>query len=105
LPTLFGPKSFELKCELNYYYDDKTGIGFHGDTERNIVVGLRLGQPIPLVFAWFHKTKPISEKITLNLNAGDLYILSHKAVGNDWKKQNLMTLRHAAGSKKYTSFK
>ena len=102
LPLFFGEKSFKLKCELNYYYNNKTGIGFHGDTERNIVIGIRLGETIPLVFAWFHKAKPISEKIELKLNAGDLYIFSEKAVGNDWKKRNLITLRHAAGCDKYT---
>lgn len=27
--------------------------------------------------------------------------MSDKAVGFDWKKKNIPTLRHAAGSKKY----
>merc|ERR1712139_451133 len=30
-------------------------------------------------------------------------IMSHKAVGSDWKKSSEFTLRHAAGAKKYTS--
>ena len=29
--------------------------------------------------------------------------MSEKATGNDWKKKNIYTLRHAAGSKKYIS--
>ena len=33
-----------LQCEGNYYYDiDETYIGFHGDSEREIVIACRLG--------------------------------------------------------------
>ena len=40
--------------EGNYYYDiKKCGIGFHGDAERRKVVGIRLGDSIPLHFQWF----------------------------------------------------
>ena len=31
------------------------------------------------------------------LNSGDVYIMSDKAVGFDWKRSSLLTLRHAAG--------
>jgi hypothetical protein len=36
------------------------------------------------------------------LNHGDLYVMSEKAVGQDWKRKVIPTLRHAAGAKKYT---
>lgn len=39
------------------------------------------------------------------LNNGDIYIMSEKAVGTDWKKKNTLTLRHAAGAPKYLGFK
>ncbi len=33
----------------NYYYDvTKCGIGFHGDTERRLVIGIRVGTTFPL---------------------------------------------------------
>jgi len=54
---------------------------------------------------WFHQSKPISEPIIFNLNHGDMYIMSEKAVGTDWKKSSKITLRHAAGCKKYTDYK
>jgi hypothetical protein len=41
----------------------------------------------------------------LTLQAGDLYIMSDKATGNDWKKSSILTLRHAAGAAKYTTIK
>ena len=31
--------------------------------------------------------------------------MSEKAVGNDWKKKSIYTLRHAAGIDKYISLK
>ena len=39
----------------------------------------------------------------IQLNHGDMYIMSEKAVGNDWKLKNKPTLRHAAGAAKYTN--
>ena len=91
-----------IKAEGNYYYDiEKCGIGFHGDSERRIVVGVRLGESLPLHYQWYHKLSPVGERIELELHHGDIYIMSAKAVGNDWKKKNIYTLRHAAGCEKF----
>ena len=101
-----GEKAKELACEGNYYYDvSKCGIGFHGDGERKRVVGLRLGASIPLHFQWFTKSNPIGNRFIVQLNHGDLYIMSEKAVGTDWMLSSKITLRHAAGSSKYTTIK
>lgn len=89
----------QLNAEGNYYYDtDKCYIGFHGDTERKIVVGLRFGEPFPLYYRWYNKNKPITEPYKINLKSGDLYIMSEKASGFDWKRSSITTLRHAAGN-------
>lgn len=94
----------ELVAEGNYYYDStKTGISFHGDSERRVVVALRLGATMPLVYQWYQKGERVGEAIRLNLNDGDVYIMSDKAVGNDWKKKNIYTLRHSAGAEKFIS--
>jgi hypothetical protein len=38
-----------LIAECNYYYDvKKTGIGFHDDSERKKIIGVKLGEKIPL---------------------------------------------------------
>ncbi len=98
-PTMFGPKSIGLKGEGNYYYDLKTcGIGWHGDTERRKVIALRLGGTMNICYRWYHKNKSTSTITTIDLNGGDLYIMSEKAVGNDWKCSSKHTLRHAAGA-------
>jgi len=103
ISNLVGPKASNLICEGNLYYDPtKTGIGWHGDTERVKVIGLRIGATLPLCYRWWYKSKSFGKTLTLSLNHGDIYIMSEKAVGNDWKKRNTVTLRHSAGSAKYT---
>jgi hypothetical protein len=91
--------------EGNRYYDlKKTGIGFHGDTERVVVICLSIGcWNYPLRWQWFHDGMPVGKPIDIRLNSGDVYIMSEKSVGADWKKSSLYTLRHAAGADKYRS--
>ena len=97
-----GDKARDLTIESNLYYDiTKCGIGFHGDSERMRVFGVRLGATIPLHYQWFIKNKSIGERIKLSLNHGDCYVMSEKATGNDWKLRNTPTLRHAAGCSKF----
>ena len=104
LPLLLGPKAKDLIGELNYYYDNsKCGINYHGDAERTRVVGIRVGASLPLVFYW-HLGKPtarVSAPARFDIHDGDIYVMGAKAVGTDWRKQLIPTLRHAAGCDKY----
>jgi hypothetical protein len=96
--------SENLQCEGNHYYSSKTcGIGFHGDAERKRVVAAKLGDVKPLHFQWFYKNEAVGTRAIINLSHGDIYIMSEKSVGTDWKKKNIYTLRHATGSDKYTT--
>jgi len=106
LPDIIGVNGSNLQAEANYYYDiTKCGIGFHGDSERKKVIGIRLGHSIPLHYLWFINNKPVSLPIIIsNLKHGDIYIMSEKTTGYDWKKSSIYTLRHSAGSFKFTSF-
>ena len=103
--VLFGPKATGLKVESNYYYDTtKCGIGYHGDSERVKVIAMRLGySSMPIYYQWFYKGEAMGDRIEIPLDAGDMYVMSEKAVGADWKKKNVYTLRHATGCKKYVS--
>lgn len=95
-----------LQCEGNLYYQKgKSGIGYHGDTERRKVVGLRLGGTMKLHYEWYFNNKPRGKNIGITLNSGDIYAMSEKAVGTDWKSAPLhkYTLRHAAGGPDYTT--
>jgi hypothetical protein len=105
IPKYFGQKSENLKGEGNYYYDiESCGIGFHGDSERRKVIGIRLGMGITpdLHFQWFREGNAVGDRIIIPLNGGDIYVMSEKAVGTDWKKRKSYTLRHATGCEKYT---
>ena len=101
-----GPKAEKLICEGNRYEDNtKNGIGFHGDSERRKVIALRLGAAMEIHWQWFYQSKPLGDRMKFTVNGGDLYIMSEKAVGNDWKLRSIPTLRHAAGAVKYLTIK
>ncbi len=92
-------KAKELKVESNYYYDArKCGIGFHGDTERKKVIGVRLGNVnLPIYYQWYLNGEPIGGRTDIDLFPGDIYVMSEKAAGSDWKRKIIPTLRHAVG--------
>jgi hypothetical protein len=96
------PKLKGLPAEGNDYYDfENCGIGFHGDGERPLTVGLRLygGDKVrmPLHFQWYQNGGPVGHRVAINLPHGAGYFMSEKATGFDWKKRanNRLTLRHA----------
>jgi hypothetical protein len=64
------------------------------------VVGVRLGAlSQPLRFQWYHKSKAVTDEYSIKLNHGDMYAMSHKAVGSDWRCSSQFTLRHGVGKK------
>lgn len=91
----------DLTSCTNVNYDKaKTGIGWHGDGERTIIVTLRLHDSSPhhkLKFHWMLNGQPIGQPISFTLYSGDAYFMSKKATGNDWLNKKTLTLRHAAG--------
>jgi hypothetical protein len=106
LKLLVGEKMDGMICEGNKYFDvSKCGIGWHGDAERRKVIGCRIGEEMKLCYNWFIRSKPVGEKLEITLNDGDIYFMSEKAVGTDWMKKSIYTLRHSAGCDKYTTLK
>ena len=87
-----------LIAEGNRYYDKNCYIGYHGDTERKIVIAARIGADFPLYYQWYYRFKPFGLKFEINIGHGDVYVMSKKAVGTDWKSSSKLTLRHAAGA-------
>ena len=86
-----------LQAEGNYYYDlAKCYIGFHGDSERKKVVACNLGADRVIHWQWYYDSKPFGDRIKFELRGGDVYIMSEKASGWDWKRRKICTLRHAA---------
>lgn len=110
LEKAFGESAVDLKCEGNKYYKLDTGIGYHGDSERKKVIGVRLGNKMNIHFMWYYNDKPRGLNVSIILNPGDIYCMTEKTVGTDWRPnkskgwlKKSYTLRHAAGSKKYTT--
>lgn len=106
LGNYLGEKAEKLYAEGNYYYDihpemkGTCGIGWHGDAERKIVIGMRFGPSFPIEFQWYQNSKFTGKRLHIELNHGDFYVMSEKTTGNDWRKKKIYTLRHAAGNKK-----
>jgi opacity protein-like surface antigen len=100
-----------LYAEINYY-PEKNGfasgkkcgegyIGFHGDAERLDVIGSNMGpSPRILVFRPYCNGQQNGPDTRIVLQPGDMYIMSEKATGFDWKNRKIQTYRHAAGSEK-----
>ena len=100
---VFGPKAHKLLAEGNRYYDEKSGIGFHGDSERRVVICLSLGRESTLRYFWRKPGESVNKygPTDIKVRHGDIYIMSGKATGNDWRKSSRYRLVHAAGSVKY----
>lgn len=104
-----------IECEGNCYYDiRKTGLSYTGDNKHKKVIGVLIGCSLPLYFQWFEHLKtsdkknikqPIGEPIIIQLDDGDIYIMSEKTVGTDWMTHEKYTIRHATGCSKYTTYK
>lgn len=103
LPKILGDKAKNLNAEGNYYYEERSGIGYHGDGERKIVIGLSLGKSTTLRYNWRLPNSSVHPFPDINLvaNNGDMYIMSEKATGFDWKKRSKVRVIHAAGHKSY----
>ncbi len=103
LINILGEKAKNLNAEGNYYFDNKCGIGFHGDSERKIVICLSLGESSIIRYNWrmAGSSERYGSNIDLKINNGDIYIMSEKATGFDWKKRSKVRIVHAAGSEKY----
>lgn len=88
-----------LNAEGNYYYEPKSNIGWHGDVERSVVAGYRMGKTMPLLYRWHNGPEILTDPLQIDLHDGDAYIMSHFATGYNWRKKQVH-LRHAAGQVK-----
>jgi len=98
---LLPERDVKIVAEGNYYYDvSKCYIGFHGDRERDFVIGTRFGASFYLHFCWYLNSEAVSEVTNIKLRSGDVYIMSSNATGKDWLTRKTPTLRHSASNKK-----
>ena len=105
--AVLGPKAQGLGAEGNHYFEPRSGIGFHGDSERKIVICLSLGGSSTLRYQWRF---PGSSEHTLpptdvRVGHGDVYVMSEKATGFDWRFRSRIRVVHGAGAEKYIGTK
>ena len=96
-------KNKNLNAEGNKYFHNKSGIGFHGDAERKTVICISLGKSSKLRYQWRlpGSSEHTLEPVDINVNHGDVYIMSEKATGFDWKSRSKVRVVHAAGHSSY----
>ncbi len=99
LQLILGQNAKKLNAEGNKYFHDKAGIGYHGDAERKIVICLSLGKPTILRYHWRlpGSSEHTLEPTDIKLNHGDVYVMSEKATGYDWKSRSKVRVVHGAG--------
>ena len=94
--------SQRLVAEGNYYHKEDSGIRYHGDTTRRVVIGVRFGATRRLHFQHFLKFMAVGTNGGVDIHDGDMYAFSEHAVGTDWKSSAKLTLRHAVGMGHWT---
>lgn len=97
------PKIQNLLAEANVYHSEMSGIGFHGDSERKMVVGVNMGAKRVIEFQAFEHTLPVGKRLRIHLRDGDMYFMCTVACGNDWTSNGYRSLhyRHRAGYQKW----
>ena len=73
LSSILGNKANNLNAEGNFYFEENSGIGFHGDAERKIVICLSLGDSSVLRYCWRMPgtSDHYGENIDVKVNNGD----------------------------------
>lgn len=87
-------------CILKYPDIRKCGISAHGDGERRRTIVYRVGEVSSkrsLNYQWYHEGEEASDKVKIDLHHGDFAVSSEVAVGTNWKKRKIPTLRHSTG--------
>ena len=97
------PNMQELNFEANVYHSEDSGIGFHGDTERCMVIGANMGKKRCIEFQAFEEALPTGKCVSIELRNNDMYLMCVEACGHNWKDggYKLPHFRHRAGYPKW----
>lgn len=102
LAKRLGEKADGLCAEGNHYFDAMSGIGFHGDSERKTVICLSLGRSSTLRYCWrMPGSSANGPSVDIEVQHGDVYVMSEKATGFDWRCRSKVRVVHGAGAAKY----
>lgn len=90
--------NFNSVIEGYCYYDiNESFTPFHRDRDRRKLLLLRLGKSLPVNFRWYHGTIHCSAIFSLNLNHGDLLIMSDSVNGFGKDGTTKLYLKYSEG--------
>ena len=92
---LQGPFVIEGSC---FYNTKECYVPMHREKEKKKLIGLHLGNTFPINFRWYHNTIHCSTVKTIQLNHGDIYIMSELATGNSKEKLTKLFIKHSEGT-------
>ena len=114
LQRLLGFDASSFSARSNRYHTDRlepaddggkmkcvSGMGWHGDERTDLPsqsACLCLGEPGILSFVWRfpgHTKNCPTSIVSFDVNDGDIYILSDKATGFDWRSRSLLRVVHS----------
>jgi len=111
IQSLLGDRTADLEVDGTKYHtsfyekgDDgkpmkkHSNMGWHGDDNKKIVVGMCLGASATLSFIWRlpgSQKNSTDTRVTVPLAHGDVYVMSEKTIGSDWKSSSLLRCLHS----------
>lgn len=106
IPSLFSVQSVLEKqlgvlsvVDATYYYNiNDCFTPLHQVKDRKKFVGLGLGATVPLQFKWFKDSIQCSDTTSIQIEHGDLYIISESAAGMIKEKQTKLYLKFGIGT-------
>lgn len=98
LNEMYSYRGVEFDVEGDRFYNPETcGREPWGDQDRRFVVGVQLGAMMKMAFTWYYHESPFSQPVVIELQHGDIFMLSDKAVGHDVNRKAIATLRRTCG--------
>lgn len=96
----------DLRLRGNLYGNNtREGMSPHGHAGSPGQVGIRLGAPLELHWHWYENKHPLGQRVSVELEEGDVYVLSAEGAGAGWCRTRTPALRHAAGAPRHTEFR
>jgi len=85
--------------EASHFYDnEKSHKLFNHEKDKRCVTGLHLGEPMNINFKWYHKSIKCCDNFSIELNHGDIYIMSNIASGSVKDNVTKLFLKHSFGN-------
>eukprot|EP00808_Paulinella_micropora_P010162 g80188.t1 len=99
------PEARDCPAFGNLYSNNRRqGISPHGHDGLAGVIGARLGAAMGLHWHWYFGGYPVGREVSIQLDHGDVYLMSAVSAGAGWRGRSALALRHAAGSVGYARF-